>query len=99
MTRMLHHRFWVGALAAAFLLSGLGCSGRLVKVRGMVKLDGQPVEGAVVVFENDGQGGRPAVGQTDKDGVFYLGTFKSEDGALRGDYKVTIMPAQAYPKV
>jgi hypothetical protein len=96
---MLHHRFSIGALAAAFLLSGLGCSGRLVKVRGVVKLDGEPVEGAVVVFQNDGQEGRPAVGQTDKDGAFRLGTFKSEDGALRGSYRVTIMPPQAYPQV
>jgi hypothetical protein len=96
---MLHHRFSIGALCAVFLLSGLGCGGRLVKVQGVVKLDGQPVEGAVVVFENDGQEGRPAVGQTDSDGIFYLGTFKSEDGALRGNYKVTIMPPQAFPKV
>jgi len=96
---MLHHRFSVGALAAAFLISGLGCSGRLVKVRGVVKLDGEPVAGAVVVFHNDGQEGRPAVGQTDKNGVFNLGTFRSADGALRGSYKVTIMPPQAYPHV
>jgi len=96
---MLHHRFSFGALSALFLLSGLGCSGRLVKVHGVVKLDGEPVEGAVVVFDNEGLEGKPAVGQTDKNGVFHLGTFKSEDGALRGTYKVTIMPPQAYPHV
>jgi hypothetical protein len=96
---MLHHRLSIGALASAFLLSGVGCSGRLVKVQGVVKLDGEPVQGAVVVFHSDGQDGRPAVGLTNKNGVFSLGTFKSEDGALRGSYKVTIMPPQAYPHV
>jgi len=96
---MFHYRLSIGGVCAVFLLSGFGCSGRLVKVQGVVKLDGQPVEGAVVIFENDGQEGRPAVGQTDRDGVFRLSTFKQEDGALRGNHRVTIMPPQAYPKV
>jgi len=96
---MVRHHWHMAALTVIFLISGIGCSGRLVKVHGVVKLDGEPVEGAVVIFDQDVGEGRPAVGQTDKAGVFHLGTFKSGDGALRGNYKVTIMPPQAYPKV
>jgi hypothetical protein len=64
----------------------------LVKVTGKVTLDDQPVEGASVIFQGESGGGHPAAGQTDSEGVFYLGTFEGGDGAFPGEYKVLIVP-------
>jgi hypothetical protein len=80
------------ALTAALCLAATGCGSKLVKVKGKVMLDGQPVEGAVVVFDGENGGGNPAAGQTDSDGVFHLGTFQPGDGAMPGEYKVLISP-------
>jgi hypothetical protein len=96
---MFPHRILRMAFLAILLVGGLGCSGRLVKVTGVVRLDGEPIEGAGVVFAREGDEGRPATGTTDSGGVFYLSTFKDGDGALRGDYRVTIIPPQEAPKV
>src|SRR5437773_10785720 len=81
------------AVVAAFLvLAGFGCGGKdqPVKVEGVVTLDGEPVEGAIVSFLPDEGGGRFAHGLTAKDGSFRLTTYKPDDGALRGDYRVTV---------
>ena len=96
---MPRHHLFARAFVAIFLLAGLGCSGRLVSVKGVVKLDGEPVEGAGVIFAREEEDGRPAIGRTDGNGVFYLSTFKTGDGALRGNYRVTIIPPQEAPKV
>jgi hypothetical protein len=78
--------------AAPFLLAGLGCGGKdqLVRLEGIVTLDGEPVEGAIVSFLPDEAGGRFASGTTAKDGSFRLTTNKPDDGALPGDYRVTV---------
>jgi hypothetical protein len=80
-----------GAWAAA-LLVGLGCggAGRPVKVEGLVTLDGQPVGGATVIFNPLARDGRQASGVTGEDGRFRLTTYRVDDGALPGEYKVTI---------
>ena len=62
-------------------------------VRGVVKLDGQPVANAAVVFVPQTPGGREAYGSTDANGAFRLTTTKPDDGALPGKYKVVIQPA------
>ncbi len=80
------------ALAGVLALAATGCGSGLVTVTGKVTLDGQPVEGAVVVFQGENGGGNPAAGQTDSEGVFQLGTFRSGDGAFPGEYKVLIIP-------
>jgi len=71
-----------------------GCDGRRtpVPVSGTVKLDGKPVEGAIVTFHllGDEREGRPATGQTDKTGTFQLKT-GNEDGVRPGDYKVVVV--------
>jgi hypothetical protein len=79
-------------VAACLILAGLGCGGkdRLVKLEGMVTLDGEPVQGAIVSFLPDERGGRFAVGTTVKDGSFRLTTYTKDDGALPGDYRVTV---------
>jgi hypothetical protein len=58
-------------------------------VRGVVIIDGQPVEGATVVF-NHVEGKYAAVGVTDPNGNFVLRTFKQNDGAVPGVYRVAI---------
>jgi hypothetical protein len=96
---MHRRRLICGFLAAALALPGLGCGSGLVHVEGLVKLDGVPVDGAVVVFVREDEGGRPATSKTDAAGVFHLTTLNTGDGALPGLYKVTITPPQAYPTV
>ena len=83
-------REWhLGAVAAVLLLGGMGC-GQTYKINGKVTLDGQPVAGAQVRFIPRGDTGRSAVGFTGKDGTFTLTTVKQGDGALKGEYKVTV---------
>jgi hypothetical protein len=82
------------SLALAATLAALGCGGGSgpVPVRGVVKLDGQPVANASVVFIPETPGGREAYGSTDATGAFRLTTTKPDDGALPGKYKVVIQP-------
>ena len=57
---------------------------------GVVKYNGKPVEGAMVILYATEKGGRGATGKTDADGKFVLGTFEGGDGAIPGKYKVTV---------
>ena len=87
------------ALTAALLVSGSGCSGgagRPVKTVGLITLDGQPVAGATVTFHPETkQQSHVATGLTDEEGAFQLQTFAPDDGALPGDYKVTVIKTEA----
>jgi len=79
----------------------IGCSGgpalpKTIPVSGVVKLKGQPVKNASVGFLPVNRG-RPAVGSTDAGGNFRLTTFKTGDGAIPGDYKVTITAYEQNP--
>ena len=85
-----------GGIGVTLLLAGAGCSGNSpVAVRGTVTLDGNPVEGAIVLFMPEGGAGRQASGQTGADGGFQLTTFTTNDGALRGKYKVVVQYTEA----
>jgi hypothetical protein len=65
-------------------------------VTGVVKLNGQPVAGADIVFNlKDGSGS--SFGRTDASGNYQLTTRKSNDGAPPGDYLVAISKAEAAP--
>jgi hypothetical protein len=90
------------AFVAAGLLvcGGAGCGRRgpaVEMVEGIVLLDGQPVEGATVLFSPEtlgSDGGLPAAGRTGSDGVFRLnaaGGAKFGAGTKVGDYTVTIV--------
>jgi hypothetical protein len=62
----------------------------------VITLEGTPVAGATVLFMPDGQdGGRPASGVTSSDGTFRLMTYKPDDGALPGKYRVLILKTEA----
>src|SRR5262249_36492736 len=69
-----------GLVAVALALSGAGCSDK-VRVKGVVTLDGNPVQGATVTFIPDGRSGQSATGITQEDGSFRLTTLKENDGA------------------
>src|SRR6516165_10289687 len=83
---------------AVLLAAGCGSAGT-VKVKGIVTLDGEPLSDATVSFVPVGQG-LPAGGITDEDGVFRLTTYRSEDGALPGEYRVTVAlpPESTHPQ-
>jgi len=81
--------------ALVFLISGCGGGGpkpdlfETVPAAGIVTYQGQPLEGHEVTFTQEGK--RPAVGMSDKDGKFVLGTNAPGDGAPAGKHKVTVV--------
>jgi hypothetical protein len=79
------------AILFGFLLLGLtGCGGGLVSVEGVVKLDGQPLEGAMVVFTPVNEKGQSASGLTKSDGTFELKAANGKNGVAPGTYKVVV---------
>jgi hypothetical protein len=82
--------------ACLIALAALGCGGAdtPVAVQGLVKLDGAPLAGATVTFMSTQDALRPATGYTDQEGVFHLTSFRKDDGALPGDYRVLVTKIQ-----
>jgi hypothetical protein len=77
------------------ILTAVGCGkGSVSKVEGIVTLDGKPLPGATVSFVPVNKEGRPANGRTDSDGTFRLTTFRTDDGALPGEYQVIVILEQ-----
>jgi hypothetical protein len=83
----------VGLLA----VTTLGCGSRLTKVRGVVTLDGKPLDRAGVQFLPIGGKGQPANGITENDGSFHVDTLAPDDGAWPGEYKVVISKYELDP--
>lgn len=89
------------ALAAGLAVFGLvlpGCGPKYpetIPVAGTVTLDGRPVSGAAVVFTPEA--GEAATATTDASGRFSLSTFRLGDGALPGDYRVTVSKTTVEP--
>ena len=87
-----------GLLLFGLLFFGVaGCKkSKFVKteyVEGVVKLDGEIVpEGTNVYFHSTKEGGLPAHGKTDANGVYKLTSADgaSEKGAVEGDYKIVV---------
>ena len=77
---------------AALTLAGCGGDGRrldTVPVSGVVRVNGQAMEGAVVTFSPQGDG-HAASGTTDASGKYTLTTEISGDGAVPGSYQVMV---------
>lgn len=80
---------------------------RRVPAGGTVEYEGQPLEGATVVFVTRGADGKKeyaALGQTDKAGKFRLTTFRPKDGAIVGRHlvgieKITPVPTKPIPGI
>ena len=61
----------------------------VVPTEGVLTLNGEPLASAVVTFHAvDGR--HSAAGRTDEAGVFHLATFDDGDGAVPGDYRITV---------
>jgi hypothetical protein len=86
---------WILLLALSAGLAGCGGQGKPVKVEGVVTLDGKPFPGATVTFFPAEGNGRSASGLSEEDGSFRLTTFKPDDGALPGEYKITVSFGEA----
>jgi hypothetical protein len=89
----------LGSFFFVAILTTVGCGkGSVTKVEGVVTLDGKPLPGATVSFVPVGEG-KPAFGRTDNDGSFRLTTFRTDDGALPGEYQVTVVVEEANEKM
>ena len=88
--------------SVAALATFIGCGGPrgfdTVEATGVVTLDGQSVDGADVVFQPAGAGGKAATGLTDASGKFTLTTINAGDGAMPGSYKVTVVKIKRAPR-
>jgi len=79
---------------AALTLSLAGCGGP-TEVHGVLKMDGNPVEGATVTFVTE-DGNKSFSGQTDAGGNFTLSGPRGP-GAERGNYKVVVVKSPKIP--
>lgn len=83
-----------GLLGSLFFFSA-GCGKKAdsrpktAAVSGIITMNGQPVADADVVFQPAGQS-PAATGRTDGDGNYQLTTFQSDDGAVPGQYLVSV---------
>jgi hypothetical protein len=88
-------------LTLTVALIGCGSGGDFadtVPVSGTINLGGAPLAGAKVTFVVKGTEGRSASGLTDDSGKFKLTTFDTDDGAIPGDYVVTVSIPKADPE-
>ena len=71
----------------------VGCGGtsKTVPTSGRVTYRGKAVPNANVSFTPVEGAGRAASGLTDSNGDFKLGTFSTSDGALPGNYRISII--------
>jgi hypothetical protein len=87
------------SLVLAALACLAGCSQppyEVAPVTGTVIIDGQPFTQGKVMFAPiaktaDGKAGKPAFGRVGPDGAFTLSTYATDDGAVVGDHRVTVM--------
>jgi hypothetical protein len=74
--------------AAVGCCAWAGCSDT-VPVRGTVMREDSKVSGGTVMFRPVGPG-KPAYGVIQSDGTFELATNRDGDGAMAGEYRVTV---------
>jgi hypothetical protein len=90
--------FCFGAAVMVVFVAG-GCGGgadSLYPVRGTVYLDGQPAKelaGYTVTFASS-ELHRSASGEIQADGTYCLGSLTKDDGAIPGNYHVTVSPPE-----
>src|SRR5687768_13891650 len=87
-------------LFVPLLLAGCGGDASRLKthpVEGTVQFEGRPLEGAFVVLHPKGLSdpkNLPAHAKTDAMGKFKTSTYDAHDGAIAGEYSVTVEYAQ-----
>jgi hypothetical protein len=83
---------WIAFGLTATIATLTGCGGGgLVPASGTVTYQSKPIADANVIFTPKGEG-RAATGITDASGKFVLGTEKTGDGAMPGEYRVSVTP-------
>ena len=83
----------LGIVAVALGGAAIGCGSTgpgMAQVTGKVTYQGKPVPKGLVSFVATGPDGRNATGQIDESGNYRLQTENPGDGALTGDYNVSI---------
>lgn len=95
------HRFTKRVLAIAFLMSWLtGCDDGgigAIPIRGKVLYNGKPLAQGEVLYNPLESTGRRAKGKIQSDGTFQLTTLEQNDGALPGDYQISILAYAPHP--
>jgi len=82
---------WLATVIGVGTLVATGCnSSSAVGTKGVVKLDGNPLEGAMVTFVSE-NGSDAYSGKTDAKGEFTLVGTDGKSGAKPGTYKVTVI--------
>lgn len=84
-------RLWTSLCGCllALILAGCGSNDDLARVEGTIKLDGEPLPNAFVVF-NPTSGGTTSYGKTDEQGRYYMVFDENQDGAWIGENRVRI---------
>lgn len=90
-------RLTVLAPCLAAALAAAGCGSGAVEVKGVLTMDGKPVEGATVTYTAE-DGSKAFSGMTDSSGAFSL-EGSGGSGALPGEYKVVVVKASKIPGV
>ena len=84
---------WLSPIVVISLVLS-GCGAPMVPVRGSVARDGKPLRGGKIEFTPIAQG-QPAVGLIQPDGTFQLSTNRENDGAMAGQYRITVLGERA----
>lgn len=90
------YEFWPLCLMFSLLISGCGGSSEpadrpeRTQVSGTVTYQGNPVDGAIITLLPDDPTAKGAYATTDSSGKFQLSTFGGNDGAVPGNYKVSV---------
>jgi hypothetical protein len=86
----------VSMFLAVAMTVAVGCGGSTdaVPVTGKVSYKGQPLTNGTILLIPEGQGQAPT-GMIQPDGTFKLTTYKKDDGAVPGNYKVVV---QVFPE-
>jgi hypothetical protein len=94
------NRFRTLSLLSLAILGGCSSGENNAKtypVTGVVTKGGAPVEGASVIFVPTDNVGQAAFGTTDSTGKYSLRTFKKDDGAVPGTYRIKVTKSTAAP--
>jgi hypothetical protein len=94
------HKQWFSVLGTAGVICAAGCNGaqsRLVPVEGRVTLDGQPMAGVQVFFDQPQEAtGKSFIGKTNDQGRFALRPLGEEAvGGQGGAFRVTLTTSVA----
>lgn len=97
--KALHRLSWIALYLLFALFAGCGPSGpAMVPIEGTVVYNDKPLtSGTVIYVPDDRVNGRQARAEIQSDGSFELTTFEPGDGALHGQYTITVVALDVHP--